>query len=253
MVNRSIDLQLCLTGSNRSIERDFPFLSLVLLLLLLLHLLAHLIIPDRMQDLPARAMTLACSLSRPCSVLHPCNRGRGQGSADLSPSLSFFLSFSLSLFADDEGNTALLTMQFNKLGLPGSQSVRPRWKCEFLRHGHGEECNVRGFGILFYTFSPTSSYCSLSPLSFFIFLLPLLRDNVFLTSHPSSHVPFAEPREKQRGFMSHCSRLSRVLHPKRVPALPAASRASLEDLLISLFFRLRLPTCMHCCIWHLIP
>lgn len=40
------------------------------------------------------------------------------------------------------------------------------------------------------------------PLFIFIFLLPLLRDNVFLTSHLSSHVPFAVPREKQRVHVS---------------------------------------------------
>lgn len=74
-MNRSIDYNFVLQGvCNRSIDVTslFFLVLLVLVLLLLLHLLVHLIIPDRTQDLPARAMTLACSLSRPCSVLHPC-------------------------------------------------------------------------------------------------------------------------------------------------------------------------------------
>lgn len=82
------------------------------------------------------------------------------------------------------------------------------------------------------------------PLFFFIFLLPLLRDNVFLTSHRRPMYLSPCP-ERSRGFMSHCSRVSRVLHPKRVPALSAASRASLEDLLISLFFFVL--DCRHAC------
>ena len=61
---RSIDLQLCLTGSNRSIDVTFLVLLLVLFLL---HLLVHLIIPESDARPPgachdARLLALAAML-----------------------------------------------------------------------------------------------------------------------------------------------------------------------------------------------
>ena len=58
--------------------------------------------------------------------------------------------------------------------------------------------NVRGFGILFYTFSPTSSYCSLSPLSFLPF--SCLYSETMSSSHLTTVVPCTfrrAPREAE--------------------------------------------------------
>ena len=112
-------------------------------------------------------------------------------------------------------------------------------------------------GFFLFFFLSTLSFLLLLPTVLsFPFLLPLLRDTDFSTSYPGpEYLSRCAPRGTKK-FMSHSSRVSRICIQKG-PTLPAASRASLGeiDLTISFFLWVldcRDARCMQYCNWQLI-
>ena len=165
------------------------------------------------------------------------------------------------------------------LSLPGSQSAGPRgnagpcikwpwWECDVVDLKYfvfdlvffGLGLVLVWFGLVwfgffffFFFFGTISLPPSASYRPSFHFLLPLLRDTYFshLLLVPNT---FLAVPGRDKGFMSHCSRMSRICIQKG-PTLPAASRASLgRSISRSPFFLgLRLPRCeMHAVLYSAI-